>query len=177
MVLLLCLLCLAADASAQSREVTERELKAAYLFNFFKYADWPDLRQNGEEAFTIGVLGNDELLATLEEKLKSARPVKGRMVRVRPIRRIQDAADSHIVFIGEAGRDSLKPILDSVARASVLTVSDIQGFAGKGGMIEFVRENDRIGLVIDLSEVEKSGLRLSSNLLRLSRVINPPGKP
>ena len=103
--------------------------------------------------------------------------VAGEKVRDLPIviRRFKDAKDvkgCHILFISDKENDNVKDILGSLDK-NVLTVSDMDGFARKGGMIRFVTSNNKIKLQVNLRAVKTADLNISSKLLRLAEIINP----
>ena len=148
---------------------TEQEVKAAYLYNFAKYVEWPT-SASPEPQWVIGVLGDADFGDVLEKTLS------GKSVRERPFvaRRLQDpqeAAHVHILFIGAAEAPRLPAILKSLEASRALTVSDIDGFAEKGGMIGFRIDGKKVRFDISPQTATRAGLRISSQLLALARVV------
>jgi hypothetical protein len=171
-------LCLAVGAtfSAAPGNVTaaapsEYQLKAVFLFNFAQFVEWPqDTFATADAPLVIGVVGADPFGSYLDEVVQGEQ-VKGRALTVRRFRKMEDARDAHILFLGEGGtaghRDGLPA---SLAERHVLTVSDAA--AASGAIIQFVDASSRIKLRIDAVRAEQSGLTISSKLLRAAEIVN-----
>jgi len=152
-------------------EDRENEIKAAYLFSFTKYATWPDGTFNSpSEPIVICVLGDNPFeKIDFEERLKN-RTADGRTVQLRFAKRLEDMpAVTHLVYISESNRRKLDSVLSYFKERHVLTVSDISRFCDEGGMIGFIRKDDAIRFEVNLGAVEKAGIKLSSNLLKLAQ--------
>ena len=160
---------------ALAQDLSEYTVKAAYLLNFVKFVDWPDkVYADDDGAVVIGILGDDPFGDALDEM------VSGKVIEKHPvvIRRFDsfNGAQSaqlrrcHVLFISYSEKDRLSGILQAVRGAPVLTVSEIERFTAKGGMILFDQEGDRITLAINKRAAEKSGLILSSQLLQVARI-------
>ena len=94
---------------------------------------------------------------------------------VRRYRRVDEITDCHILFVSRQEQRHVDAILDSLKGRSVLTVSDAEGFAARGGMIRFVTDHNRIRLRINLEAARAANLKLSSKLLRPAQIV-PAGK-
>lgn len=157
--------------TARSAPALEYEIKAVFLFNFLQFAEWPDHAFAGPDApFVIGILGNDPFGPLLEET------VKGETINQRPIviRRHQttDGADTcHLLFISRSETRRLAPILQTIADHPVLTVSDADDFAARGGAIELVTVHGRVRLKINPRATKTAGLAISSKLLRPAEIV------
>ena len=168
--LLALIICLVAADQVQSRsdQQLEYEVKAAFLYNFAKFVEWP------EEAFrdstapiTIGILGKNPFQGELREVIKG-KTVQGRKLDVR---RVKGHLTCHILFIASSEKDNLKKILQRLAGSCALTVSDIEDFASRGGIIGFLTEENRVRFEINVDAAERAGLRVSSKLLKLAKVV------
>jgi hypothetical protein len=148
---------------------TEQEVKAAYLYNFAKYVEWPTSAAP-EPQWVIGVLGDAEFGGVLE-KMLSGKSVRERPVVARRLQDPQEAAQVHILFIAAAEEPRLPAILKSLEASRALTVSDIDGFAEKGGMIGFRMDGKKVRFDISPQAATRAGLRISSQLLALARVV------
>lgn len=152
-------------ASAQ-RTAGEHEVKAAFLFNFARFTEWP----TESDALVLCVQGRDgvaDLLDALE-----GRSVQGRRVQLLHKTESTDLQGCHMLYVALSETGRLAEITTAARHTrSVLTVSDIGGFAAAGGMIELVSEAQRIQFDVNLAAVEESGVRISSKLLRLARRI------
>lgn len=147
--------------------VTEPQVKAAYLYNFVKFVEWPaGALPGGAAALNIALLGKGAHSEPFEAL--SGRQVKGRRVQVRQIGRVEECAGCQVLFIMPSERTRLKEILRAVPSSGVLTVSDIKNFCSLGGMIGLVTRNDKVQFEVNLGAAERAGLRLSSQMLKLS---------
>jgi hypothetical protein len=155
-------------ATAQS--ASEYQVKAAFLFNFAKFVEWP------AEAFTsanaplqICVLGQDPF-GNEFEAIENKR-VSGRRLEVVHPSGVPKAKDCQIIFVASSEKQHMREILHSLRSASVLTVGDTLGFASKGGMINFVLEENRVRFEINVKASERAHLKLSARLLTVAKVI------
>jgi hypothetical protein len=157
---------------AQAAPTAEYQLKAVFLFNFARFVEWPpNAFPDSAAPLVIGVLGTDPFGAYLDETVRGERMNEHPLV-VRRFRRVEDIAACHILFVADPGKGHLKPILDSLKGRSVLTVSDVDRFASKGGMIGFFSDQHRIRLRINLAAARAADLTISSKLLRPSQIVS-----
>lgn len=146
----------------------EQDVKAGMIYNFLRYTQWPGARDG---ALIVCVYGRDPFAGRLA-------PMAGRTVNQRPIEvRTLTAGASidrcSLLFINADERDDWPRLRGALSDGGVLTVSDYEGFARSGGMIEFTRANNRIGLRINVAAAEAAQLRVEERLLRLAAVVNP----
>jgi hypothetical protein len=154
---------------AQQVRPTEAQLKAAFLFNFGKYVTWPAI---AGETFSICVLGQDPFGSTLDA-IVSGETLAGKPATVRRIRAAEEASSCQIVFISSSEEAHLQATLVTLARSSsALTVSDLPAFVHQGGMIQFVEEGKRVRFVVNLAAARRAGLVLSSELLKVAKVVD-----
>ncbi len=157
--------------SAQSEQLSEYQLKAAFLFNFTKFVEWPDSSFEDPQApIVLGIIGDDPFGDDLE-RIIAGQKVQGRSLVIRRKRWGDDLRRCHVLFVSLSERQRRTQILASVQPASVLTVSDIEGFAEAGGVIELVTQENRVRLIVNLDAANQSKLRVSAKLLALARVI------
>ena len=145
--------------------VAEPNLKAAIVFTLAKFAEWPAGQQPGESVSLCVVAAAESLNAafgTLDSKLVQGRPMRVRLLGVR-----DNLAGCHIVFT------STQPARPAPGR---LTVGDGPGFAEAGGMVGLVTSNERIQLEMNLAVASGAGMKFSSQLLRLAKLVGdaPP---
>ena len=146
----------------------EPQAKAAFVYNFARYIEWPErLFASREAPLVICVLGRDAFGAALTAL--ESRQVQGRPVKVRGGITGDDARGCHVVFVSDLDGRRLVPILRSLAGQSVLTVSDVDGFIDAGGAIGIVHGEERLQFEINRSVLERAQLKASSNLLKLAR--------
>jgi hypothetical protein len=164
-------LAITVSLSAQTTPLPEYRIKAAFLFNFMQFVEWPATAFANERApLVICVVGNDPFRDALDQTLE------GESIRTRRIvaRRVRDseALDTcHLLFISKSEKGHLSKVLQAVgSSAPVLTVSDIDGFVAGGGTIGFFLERQRVRFEISPSQAQRRGLKLSSQLLGLGRI-------
>src|SRR2546426_7755675 len=131
-------------ASAESPAPTMHQVQAAFLFNFAKFVTWPDdAFERSGRSLIIGVLGEDPFGAVLEETVRD-KTVMGKKLAVKRFVRVQDAVNSHILFLSSSEESQLLPLLKLLEKATVLTVSDMEQFAERGGMVAFTVEDQKL---------------------------------
>lgn len=150
----------------------EYEVKAGFLLYFTSFTEWPEgiLEDRPDNDVFICILGRDPFGESIER-------VKGKVFLKNPVTIMQhhhiDTIDPcHILFISSSERDRLSHILDRVRDAPILTVSDMRGAGEAGVMINFYIERARVRLEINLDALSRGGIKLSSKLLSLARIIH-----
>jgi hypothetical protein len=149
---------------------TEYQVKAAYLYNFGKFVEWPAKVTASDSSFNICVLGQDPFGSTFSRSI-AGESIKGKNVLLKRIPRAQEASGCHILFISSSEEARLKEILAALDKTSVLTVSDMPEFTRRGGMIQFVTEANRVRFEVNLTSAERTGLTLSSQLLKVAMTV------
>ncbi|MDB6123717.1 MAG: YfiR family protein [Pedosphaera sp.] len=167
-------LLLAINAPAQiSREY---QLKAVFLYNFAQFTEWPpDAFADPQAPLVIGVLGRDPFGAYLDEAVRGEK-INGRPLIVQRYSGIQDVQNTHILFISDSESKHLLPILASLQGRSILTVSDMEDFVPRGGMVRFLTTNNKIQLKINVNAVKAARLSISSKILRSAEIFPPAAK-
>jgi hypothetical protein len=165
------MVCAVMPVRAQQGRPSEYDVKAAYLYNFGKFVQWP-ARGNGGggDSFVVCILGQDPFGPVLDATMQGEK-VEGKKVVASRIARPQEAKDCRIVFISASEGGRLKPVLTALDRMGVLTVSDIPQFSRRGGMIEFVLDSNRVRFEVDLQAVSDAGLSISSELLKVAAAV------
>jgi hypothetical protein len=154
--------------AAQASKHPEYEVKAAYLYNFGNFVEWPpSAAVPRDDAFTICVLGEDPFGPALDSTL-AGETLNGKSVMPKRISKPQEAAGCRILFISSSEQNQLKEILGTLDKASVLTVSDMPQFVQRGGMVQFILAENRVRFEVNLATAERAGLTLSSQLLKLA---------
>ncbi len=155
---------------AWASEFDEYAVKAAYLYNFAKFVEWPPKAfPTANAPLLICIAGDNpfgEALAALSGKTVVSHPVE-----VRHIPMATNLDQCHIVFIGRSEQGRFKTVLAKLVRLPILTVSDIGDFAQTGGMIGLVEAEQRIRFDINLAITRQSNLKLSSQLLKLATIV------
>lgn len=155
-----------AAALAQEPAYAPDEVKAAFLYHFGAFVEWPPGAEP-EDAITIAVLGDRDVAAELETMLPG-RTVHKRPVQVREIRSIDELGDAQILFIGAEVSGDLSRLLDAVRNRPVLTVTESNGALDRGSVINFALVDQRVRFEISLPAARMAGLELSSRLLGIA---------
>jgi hypothetical protein len=153
----------------------EYRVKAAFIYKFATYIRWPaSAGVEGTAPFVIGIIGADPFGSSLAEVVRD-QTVQGRAIRIRALSRAEEALECDLVFVSPSERENLARLLAVLRSAPVLTVSDMNRFAERGGMIGLVTtEGNRVRFDINRAAIERTGLRASSQLLQLARIIDEP---
>lgn len=155
-------------AAVDNANSLEYQVKAAYLFRMAEYVEWPAASLDSPDApFNIAVIGADLFVAQLKETLVG-RTLNKRPFTVRPVGVSDNMADVHILFIGRDNAADLKKIAGRLSNQPTLIVTEFPGALAEGGMINFVRLDNRIGFEIGLSAASRSGFKFSSRLLTVA---------
>jgi len=133
--------------------------------------EWPPASfPNASAPLKICVFGQDPFGQELRD-ITYEKTVNGHRLEVNHVVDLPQARSCHVLFIPFSERTQTKLILDSLRGASVLTVGDTKGFAERGGMINFVLENDRVKFEVNRKAAEQAGLKISSKLLSVAKVV------
>jgi hypothetical protein len=171
--LVLLLLPLAGTGRAQQLRPREYESKAAFLFNFAKFVEWPPQAFASEKSpLILGILGenpfHDDLARTIGDKTLDDHPLL-----IKEFRSPIEATNCHILFISSSEKRRLPEIFKTLKGVSVLTVGETDRFTETGGMINFVLEGTKIRFQINKDAATSAGLKISSKLMSLA--LNPGG--
>ena len=146
--------------------VTPSALKAAFLLNFAKFADWSSVQP---AAMLVLCVANDDQLGEALTASVRGQAIDGHGIEVRRIKGDSPIAACHLLFVPASdARQVLTKLGGSEAR---LTVSDAPGFAQSGGLIELFQENGRMRFAVNVDTARRSGVRLSSRLLDLAKIV------
>lgn len=158
--------------SAKSQQFTEYELKAAYLFNFGKFVQWPaDAFKKNTDPFIIGIYGNNPFGEILQQTIQN-KTLQNRPVILINVSTTEEAETCHILFICKTDKLQLSLIIKAINNKSILTVGDnIDEFCESGGIINFTSQHSQKRFEINNKASLKAQLIISSKLLSLSRIV------
>lgn len=156
---------------AQAQAVTPPALKAAFLYNFARFAEWPEGSLLPGERLTLCVTGDDLVTAALRETVRG-RVIGGREVVVAAVMTGAPFESCHLLYVSRADERGLVRLLAAVGTHPVLTVSDHPRFAELGGIAQFIVDEDRMRFAINVASAGRARLQLSSRLLSLATIIN-----
>jgi hypothetical protein len=165
-------LALTADpAAAASALAREYELKAAFLCNFIAFVEWPENAvPDSGDSFVIGVLGDDPFGQILDE-IAAVKAANGTPIVVHRFATIDEYTPCHILFVAASEHHHLPALLETLGDSPVLVVGDTEDFARAGGIVNLIIKENKIRFEINLVAATRAGLKISSKLLRLAKII------
>jgi hypothetical protein len=186
--LVLFMAAIAPKAWADSTQTLEYQVKAAFIYNFIKFVDWPKEKvTDSNTPLTIGIIGQDpfkDAFGPLQEKEIKDRKViiqrfegfvelekSGKKKKDQPHPKSQDIQKCHLLFICPSESERIADIIASVKDHSVLTVGEAKDFIESGGVINFIVEEQKVRFEINTAAAERAKLKIRSNLLRLAKRI------
>jgi hypothetical protein len=143
----------------------EDKLKVAIIGKIAKFVQW---NKPATKNFSITVLNtkNQFFKTLLEGKRVNSKPIK-----IIYINNINNLKESDILYISQNSSQNLQSIFKAVKNKNILTISDIRGFAQKGGMIQLYTKNQKLKLRINVNSVKAGNLKIKSSLLRISTLV------
>jgi hypothetical protein len=168
--LALCTLCAGASVAAdESPQDIEQRVKAAFLFKFGGYVEWPErVFPRNDSPLVIGVAGADVLAEELS-RIASGRTMNGRPVTVRRIRSGEPVTGVHVLFISRSEAGRLGELLPTTQGQPVLTVTETEKGLAQGSVINFVVADNRVRFEVSLAAANRNGLRIGAPLLAVAQ--------
>lgn len=161
-----------APSFARGEPAPEYAVKAAFLYNFAKFVEWPAESFAGPASpivlFVFGVDPFGDALKSLKGKTANGRPIV-----VRYAANLGELERCHLLFVSASSMALLPKILQVTKGWNALTVGDVDGFARDGGTINLLNEEQRIGIEINMEAAQHSRLKISSKLLALAKIVTP----
>jgi len=152
-----------------AQEADESKVKAAFVYNFTKFIQWPNSTlPPGETKMSLCVLGNDHLGDALESL--TGKIVSGRQLSVKRIKGPDDAGRCQILYICGSESNNARNILKGM-KEGILTIGEMNQFASFGGIINFSVTENRVSFEINTDAAERAGLKISSQLLKLAKIV------
>jgi YfiR/HmsC-like len=167
----LCIAFPATPASAQS--VTDDQVKAAYIFNFAKFIEWPSQVFAAKDApMNFCVLGRSPVVDELDSSI-GGKSVNGHTIMVKHLHGPDEIKDCHLIFLAASAGKQQQKLIQAAKGSAVLLVAETPGFARSGGTINFITESGRLLFEVNVNAAESAHLRISSKLLALARIVSP----
>jgi len=171
---LACITALAVVAAPVCADTTEAELKAAFIFSFAKYVDWPaDALNANPGALTLCLVGGSNALFDALSEMHG-KAIKGRSLQVRTSTRSDNLKSCQMLVMADSEVDHFASVLRRLDGVPVLTVNGSEHFLDAGGIIGLFAEGKKIRFDINLVAARRNNLVLSSNLLKLARTVRQP---
>jgi len=157
--------------AAETSVPKEYQIKAAFLYNFTKFVEWPDSAfADPNKPIVIGVLGPNPFGGELAKAIEG-RKVNGRDLVLQTIQKVDDLKAVHVLFIGSEEDRKLAEHLAALKGNPVLTVGETEIFAKRGGIITFSLEGDKVRFEINMESAEQGGLKISAQLQKLAKSV------
>ena len=161
---------------ARAQVAKEYQIKAAYLYNFAKFVEWPAQRfANDQAPLVIGILGKDPVGEGLQAIAQNHK-INGRNIVIKQITTAGEAGNVHLLFFSDDDTRVMET-LAVLKWGAVLTVGESDKFIAAGGMINFVHEADKVRFEINAAAAEHAGLKISAQLLKLAKLVHTPPDP
>lgn len=155
-------------ASPEPGASKEYQVKAAFIYNFTKFVEWPG--HSFPEASTpliIAVLGANPFGPELQKAVENRR-VNGRELVIRQVNTVAELNQAHVAFLGLADPARMSESLATLRRRPVLTIGERESFVREGGMIGFILEGDKVRFAINMEAAQEGGLKISAQLQKLA---------
>jgi hypothetical protein len=163
--------------TAQPRQPTEYRLKAAFLYNFGKFIEWPAAAfPDSGAALVLGILGRDPFGADIDAMVQDRR-LHARPLVVRRYEDLDELGPCHILFTTWLDPKLLTALFERLGEAHVLTVGESAQFTALGGVIRFYLEDQKVRFEINTVAAGRAGLAVSSRLLGLARIFGESEGP
>jgi YfiR/HmsC-like len=160
-----------AHAQRLSTREYEDQVKATFIYNFSRFVEWPDgTFVDSRNSLTVCFLGANPFGGALESI--RGKNVKGRKIDIKRLVSFSKMGACQILFVSSSERQHLKEILESAKRSRILTIGDMNQFAQDGGAVALSMRNDRIHFSVNLGVAAETGVKISSNVLKLATIVN-----
>jgi hypothetical protein len=161
-----------AVACADEQKAGEYQVKALFLYNFLNFVEWPAGSSfNSSPAINVCIVGDDPFGDALDNIRNET--VKGKKLVIRNYRPFDEPAGCHLIFIPASEKGRAGQILRPLRDENVLTVSDTVDEGRLGAIIGFFIDHKKVRFAINIEAAQRAGLRISSKLLRLAKIVNP----
>lgn len=158
---------LPADAVQQKGEVSlANQLKAAFVFNFINFVEWPEEVIGRSPHMDICVLGFDDVGEAINSL--EGREVKGKKLKIRSLGGPDEIRDCHILYVQISEKENMRRIMNLLKERPILSIADFDNFSNGGGMITLTLVQNRVRFIINNHSAKKAGLKISSKLLNLA---------
>jgi hypothetical protein len=157
--------------SAQANSPSEYQVKAAFLFHFAQFVDWPPgAFKEADSPLTYCTVGEDPFHGALDASL-NGKTIGSRSARVQHFKRVAEIQGCQVLFIGALERKSIPAALAGLRESPILTVGETENFAREGGIIGFFLEDNKVRFDINLVAAQRAKLQISARLLTLAKTV------
>jgi hypothetical protein len=149
---------------------TEYEIKAAFLYNFSRFVEYPRDFLSSRVTLNLCILGDDPFGAAANI-IRAETAEDERKISINYTKTAKELSNCHMLFISSSEKNNVAQIIESLAGIHILTVGDTAGFAQKGVIINFYMERNKVHFEINIHAANRAGLKISSKLLNLARIV------
>lgn len=162
---------------APAQVLDEYQVKAAFLYNFAKFVEWPaNAFKGARDPILVCVLGHNPFGNALEDTIRG-KSIEGRTLAYRHVSDAESASACQILFIGSEENKHFRALLESLKPMGILTVGEARGFAAGGGVINFKLDDGRVRFEINVGAAEHEQLHISAKLLNLAQIVKSDKLP
>jgi len=163
------------STDAQQQKLDEYEVKAAFMYNFLKFIEWPDNAfSDYHTTINLCVLGKDPFGSSLDSIQEGA--INNKKIIIKHHYDIDGLEECNVLFISRSEKERLTKIVKTLSGLNILTISDTKSFAQQGVLINFYIEENKVRFEINQDAVNRSKLRISSKLLNLAKIVHDEGR-
>jgi YfiR/HmsC-like len=156
---------------ARTEEIEEYKVKAAFIYNFAKFVEWPpQVFKTPEGPIVVCVLGHNPFGSALEEVIRG-KSIDGRAFAFRQVADSEEANTCQVLFVSSAEGKRFHAVCGNLNPEGILTVGEEQGFATGGGVINFKLDGGRVRFEINVGAAERAQLHISSKLLGVAQIV------
>lgn len=159
---------LSLNTYAKEKKPTDYQIKAAFIYNFLKFIEWPQDLHEG--SITICILGDDPFGNAID--IIKGKYVSKKEILVKYCYSIEDVEEGDILFITSSEKKNIESLISSVKGLSILTLGDTNKFSQKGVIINFYIERKKIRFEINVVAAKQAGIKISSKLLNLAKIVS-----
>jgi len=175
LVLLSCLMGSSGARAGSGRELSEYQVKAAFLLNFARFVEWPELNNGTTDPLVIGIFGKNPFGDSLEQVI-NGKTINGRSLVIRRLSDLASLSGCNLVFFPATDARRFPEAASTLSGLNVLTVGESDNFASRGGMVNFVVKDGRVVFEVNTAAVARAKLKISSKMLQLAILIKEGGQ-
>jgi hypothetical protein len=169
--LLLIALALFAATAARADSI-ERQVKAAYIYNFIRFVEWPAGKSTGD--IRVCVAGPQSVVDDIRDELGDKK-IGDRAIQVHGARRPEDADGCSVLYVASGDPDIVRRYVTAVARDQVLTITETEGFPTTGGLINFFVDQQTVHFAVNADLLADTRFKLSSQMLQFGTMVSKKG--
>lgn len=153
--------------SCGAGELSEYQVKAAFVLNLARYTEWPPQELSGSQEIRVCTVGSDPFRQAFDAL--NGKQAKGKAIVVKHLAQPEGAQDCQVLFVGESMRRQVPRVLRAVQGAPILTIAEVEEFPEAGGMVNLLVEKNKTVLEVNHGALKRAGLQVSAQVLKVAR--------